>query len=430
MVSLSAKRVYHAGNGPPVFTVQGELRHLHGSILPPDGEAPAFAQVYFVSDQEALDFRMAGAHTYAPSVKREVMEILQDTLYRNHFYIQTYKTAYERIREDPNVPERCFRLQVKEGTDHRRYNLPTANEVAIILPGSGTEEVSSRDLIVFERDGNLRRISELHPAYLPLYYVLLFPYGEHGWTINIPHTNIETGEPVDAGRHGHTTVTQLEYYAFRLHSRPSDKESDHIFRARGLFQRLIVDAWAQIDQQRLSYLRHNQKKLRAEVYSGVVDAVLNGDANLQNIGTRMILPSSYLGGSRAMFQLYQDSIAIARRFSRPDLFLTITCNPNSKEIKDELLPGQQPSDRPDLIARVFREKLRKVLKMIEKGVFGKCRGFVYTIEFQKRGLPHIHILIFLDEECRIRDPRSLDSLISAQLPNPQTHPRLYELVGT
>ena len=71
-----------------------------------------------------------------------------------------------------------------------------------------------------------------------------------------------------------------------------------------------------------------------------------------------------------MKQLYQDTIALSTRFSRPDLFITFTCNPNW--IKENLLPGKQSTDRPDLIIRVFQLKLKALIKDILKGkVFGK-----------------------------------------------------------
>ena len=60
----------------------------------------------------------------------------------------------------------------------------------------------------------------------------------------------------------------------------------------------MVDAFAQIDQQQLSYLAHNQKKLRAELYTGLVDTVQSGDIDLGSIGQCVILPSLYIGGTR------------------------------------------------------------------------------------------------------------------------------------
>ena len=104
--------------------------------------------------------------------------------------------------------------------------------------------------------------------------------------------------------------------------------------------------------------------------------------------------------------------------------------PNWPEIKDALLPGQTAQDRPDLVARAFREKIRMILSAIFKnGAFGKCRGIIYTIEFQKRGLPHVHILIFLEPDSRYLLPPQIDTIISAQLPDPQTQSPLFDLVS-
>jgi len=69
-----------------------------------------------------------------------------------------------------------------------------------------------------------------------------------------------------------------------------------------------------------------------------------------------------------------------------------------------------------------------ILKRIKAGDLGKHVGHVYTIEFQKRGLPHVHILIFLAPEARIHDAAMIDKVISAQIPDPETHPRLHALV--
>lgn len=101
-----------------------------------------------------------------------------------------------------------------------------------------------------------------------------------------------------------------------------------------------------------------------------------------------------------MHQMYQDAMAIVRRFGKPDLFITFTCNPKWPDIERNLLSGQTSTDRPDLVARVFHLKLKELLKDITvKNVFGKVIAVVYTIEFQKRGLPHAHILLILHPTC-------------------------------
>ena len=56
------------------------------------------------------------------------------------------------------------------------------------------------------------------------------------------------------------------------------------------------------------------------------------------------------------------------------MFVTMTCNPNWKEIQENLLPSQQVSDRPDLCVRVFHLKKNAFFNLIvKKKVFwGRC----------------------------------------------------------
>ncbi|GFY24708.1 uncharacterized protein TNCV_1017541 [Trichonephila clavipes] len=53
----------------------------------------------------------------------------------------------------------------------------------------------------------------------------------------------------------------------------------------------------------------------------------------------------------------------------------------------------------------------------------KC--FMYSIEWQKRGLPHVHLLLWLMEKLR---PNQIDGIISADIPNLETDRKLYDTV--
>lgn len=61
-------------------------------------------------------------------------------------------------------------------------------------------------------------------------------------------------------------------------------------------------------------------------------------------------------------------------------------------------------------------------------VLGETIAHFRVIEFQKRGLPHAHILLTLDPNCRPRRPRDYDQIVSAEIPNPELHPAAYETV--
>ncbi len=141
----------------------------------------------------------------------------------------------------------------------------------------------------------------------------------------------------------------------------------------------------------------------------------------------MILPATYTGGPRWMHEKQSDAMAYVRRYGRPDYFITMTTNPKWPEIRDNLMPRQLPQDRPDLEARVFRQKLKRLMELIKKGAFGKMRAYLYTIEYQKRGLPHAHILLWVAAEDKPM-PDDIDMVISAEIPDKEQDPELHNIV--
>lgn len=63
-----------------------------------------------------------------------------------------------------------------------------------------------------------------------------------------------------------------------------------------------------------------------------------------------------------------------------------------------------------------------------KPFFGKIAAKVHVIEFQKRGLPHAHILLILDGPDKPRSPDDYDQLVRAELPDQEKEPELYKQV--
>jgi hypothetical protein len=195
-----------------------------------------------------------------------------------------------------------------------------------------------------------------------MHFVLLFPSGNPGWAMG-------TFTP-DRSK----AVTLMQFYRFHLMYRSPTAVNDicylHLFGP--LFHQYIVDMYAKLEHERLNYIRHNQKKLRCDLYKNLQDAANVEDCDAGIVGTKVILPSSFIGGPRHMIQLYQDAMSIVRKHGKPDLFITFTCNPSWPEIKRELLYNQTASDRPDLCSRVFNLKLKSLLKDLkENHVLGK-----------------------------------------------------------
>ena len=183
--------------------------------------------------------------------------------------------------------------------------------------------------------------------------------------------------PLSAG------ISMREFCAYYLHVR--EGSSMHPFRASRLFQELTCDCWGTVEQDKLLWAEFNQDTIRADVYHGArvrsrvlsccrllslfllralrccpcaQDAVRRGDTDASRLGRSIILPSSHVGSPRHMQQQYQDAMAIVRKYGKPDIFLTFTCNPRWPEIQAALFPRQQAVERPDVVARVYKQKVR------------------------------------------------------------------------
>ncbi|XP_065315370.1 uncharacterized protein LOC135924246 [Gordionus sp. m RMFG-2023] len=147
------------------------------------------------------------------------------------------------------------------------------------------------------------------------------------------------------------------------------------------------------------------------------------------IGRAVILPSSFQGSSRNMQERYHDAMSIVLKYDKPDLFITFTCNPTWPEISENLFNGQTLADRPDIVSRVFKIKLAAFLSDITKNnMFGKTLAYVYTIEFQKRGLPHAHLLFIISSEHKIDTAEAIDKFVCAEIPDRTNNSQLFNIV--
>ncbi|KAK3888552.1 hypothetical protein Pcinc_007404 [Petrolisthes cinctipes] len=127
-----------------------------------------------------------------------------------------------------------------------------------------------------------------------------------------------------------------------------------------------------------------------------------------------------------MHERIQDARTYVRQYGRPDLFITFTCNPKWPEITEAILPGQKANQRHDITARVFRLKMGKVMALLTKqDIFGPVRCFMYSIKWQKRDLPHAHILLLLKEKIH---PSRIYYFISAEIPAPDKDHHLRDIV--
>ncbi|XP_021959696.1 uncharacterized protein LOC110855595 [Folsomia candida] len=443
------------GFGPYCFRIHGQIYHRTGRLHPEGSEPRKYAQIYILDQEQATAQRMNQPAN--ASCKERIMTKLFDIMQHNDL-AKAYKMLYEVEQEEKDKAAREGRVENQismailqnRNSDPRRYNVQRSNEVAVIFSNTDGEPPLERDLLVHLRSRGqnvhgTKRISILHKNLDSMTYPIFYPNAEQGWGEDL--TLINTGNtrrnkarvadelaadlaifnpaeaPVATNKRKRVTLKMYYSYLFSIRNQFSP-----ILSGGKLTQQYFVDAYVKAEANDLNYIRHHQGDLRADSYSSLIDHV--SEAHDAIPGKRIILPSTFEGSPRNMNQKYQDAMTIVRKFGKPeDLFVTMTCNPKWDEIVQNLRTGERAENRPDLVARVFKLKLKELLDdLIEKQVFGTVLAKVHVIEFQKRGLPHAHILIILKLEDKPRTATLIDKIVKAEIPNKDTHPRLFEVV--
>ena len=272
-------------------------------------------------------------------------------------HARAYKYMHDVEQEEQraiceNRQPRHVTLHFKRGPD----NEPTHDGIAAVFVGEDGAPPAQRDIIVYPKDQPPQRISYMSCNIDPMCYSILFPSGDAGWHNGMTHVT----ERQTATRN---KLTMQQFYGYRLAIRESFSP---IHRAEKLFQQYAVDPYVKTEGCRLYFIRNNQRQLRVELYSGLMDHLHNNDTSQSmQPGVPVILPSSFSGSPRSMHQNYQDAMAIVGKYGKPDLFLTYTCNPKSREIVENLGVGEKSEYRPDIVARVYRLHLANLLKDIK-----------------------------------------------------------------
>nr|KAJ0193121.1 hypothetical protein LSAT_V11C800395800 [Lactuca sativa] len=427
-------------HGPYVFKISGQISHTIGFLSPDPAKGLRFLQLYLFDTENELENRF---RAFDGPRKRDldcnIVQFIVNFLGANNEYVRTFMTSKQMAGEN-NL--QSYAVQLFNNVADRRCDLPSPGSLGCIVSGDDTT-CSTYDILIYFHSGRPQRISKLHSSYMPLQYPLLFPHGEEGWS---PHLKM-------GNRRGVTAKNLIS----------------PIINASRLFQQYLVDAYTCIEEGRLDYIINHQANLRSDYVSGLHDALSKGDTETRVVGKHMFLPASFTGGPRFMYNHYQDALSICRVYGNPQYFITYTCNVKWPEITRYMdTHGQRDvHSRADIIARVFNIKVHEFINFLKENItFGgvdACMssfpfsftyvlsiilwGFppeiitlylcsqtiiinLYTIEFQKRGLPHCHTLLWVKSSDRIKNVADVDTYITAELPDPITEPDLYETITT
>ncbi|ONL92436.1 hypothetical protein ZEAMMB73_Zm00001d027245, partial [Zea mays] len=423
-------------SGIYTFRAQGMMYHNIKSFGKEGGAEHKHLELYFYDDDPTLEHRYRKCREEHQQKDKEVIRQIVDILRGN-----PYSEHIRTMCHVENLDDYRIALNLDQTLNQKTYNTPLTSEVAAVwIDGSEGRGQFSKSVMLHGKDSSSHCIRSYHGCYDALSYPLFFPRGELGWHANIPKVGVSMDEvdayrathrasnanDEDAESPSHLCVSVRDYYCYKFQIRPG--VFNPILHGKRLFQQFAVDTYIKIESSRLDYIRNNQGRLRADLYQGLVDIMLDGDIRAENVGKRTVLSTSFIGGPRDMRRRYMDAMALVRKFGKPYIFLTMTCNPNWDEIRRELLPGQTPQDRPDLVVRVFHAKLQELKhRLTKQDILGKVRAYVYVVEFQKRGLPHAHFLLIMQRKYKLTCPEQYDLLISAEIPS-NKYPELRKMV--
>ncbi|KAF8600184.1 hypothetical protein BDV93DRAFT_405811, partial [Ceratobasidium sp. AG-I] len=146
--SMGAKHVDDPppGAGPWVFKIGGEHYHNSGD-LQPAGPNSSYAQLYIFDNlEEAANIQSANPHN--SKCDCALMRELNGVLHASHHYAERYKHAWQRMDQQNPDGVQTVRMVLRQNRndDRRRYNLPTSDEIALIVPDNSLE--LQRDIVL------------------------------------------------------------------------------------------------------------------------------------------------------------------------------------------------------------------------------------------------------------------------------------------
>jgi hypothetical protein len=210
-------RSVNDGGGPLVFKISGQVHHRIGSLLHPDDDPPKFIQLYIYDTSNEIGNRLKCLNHEETSngcLDPSIVEGLMKMLDRHNPFAKKFRIARERLQDHPEEEFIIRLIGAREG-DPIQYNLPTTDDLAMLIVGDFSLETFKHDIVIETRNQELKRISSLHPAYMALQYALLFSYGERGFQLGVRYNNIDT-----ASQRTRTTMTMQDFYCYQFHYRP------------------------------------------------------------------------------------------------------------------------------------------------------------------------------------------------------------------
>jgi hypothetical protein len=148
-ISLGAKvdELITRGIKPYSFRIQGEFYHKIGSLCPAEEQRPQFAQLY-IHDTKC---EHQNRHAVMPSLDPRMLDRLLTMMYNINPYVEVFKMARDMMAPEGAPMNLKLRLITSRTKDAHQYSVPTANEIATLMVGDGSEAVARRDIVIAQQ---------------------------------------------------------------------------------------------------------------------------------------------------------------------------------------------------------------------------------------------------------------------------------------
>ncbi|KAK0408318.1 hypothetical protein QR680_003886 [Steinernema hermaphroditum] len=217
--------------------------------------------------------------------------------------------------------------------------------------------------------------------------------------------------------------------------------NNRITTSRKLGQLYVIDHFMRITRQRGENIRRNNTQTTITNKKRFLE-FMNDVARRRGrtVGALTYVPHYIRGSPRYLREQFEKAVTLSNKLGKPDLFITFTASSRWQEIKENIPPGETWADHPFLVAEIFKKKLHEFLKdvcgtwkketpkqkaeriaakkhkVLRGGMFGDVAWYVYSVEFQQRGMPHAHIVISLAGDAKTKVAQKIDEICQAELP--------------
>uniref|UniRef100_A0A1B0DFJ6 ATP-dependent DNA helicase n=1 Tax=Phlebotomus papatasi TaxID=29031 RepID=A0A1B0DFJ6_PHLPP len=340
--------------GPFIFWMHGVAYHLikYPQHSQQDPQEPAFGQLYFIDSQEAQNLRLHNANNISVELNTDLLSQLDSLLRKVNPFAQTYQRISdceprlhqqeEFSAENQSVLPTIIIYNRPHYNDGINANELMADHVACIctveqgVPMQNTDIVLRPFVPTASDQNGLRIIPNTSGAVDPLTYTLMRPYGTYGWDNQLRSLAVPDN----------IKVTFRRYWLYHFMMR-NDNVGSPLLNFGRLFQQLVCDVAHRMEQMKLNYIRrhhmqttgHLGKDGDEQIVTFHDDSRATSSGYSEEIARQSIqcrLPPSFIGSPKYQYRLYSDAMAVIAHFGTPDLFITMNCNPQWREVVGNL----------------------------------------------------------------------------------------------